>query len=430
VQQEGDLIRKRRFAWAIAAMLFGGSVINYLDRAVLGVVMPQIRRDLVLTNTEYSWVVDAFLIAYMASYILGGRLADRLGYRRMVGLAVSVWSVFGMMHAAVSGLATLACARAGLGLGEAAFYPAAMRGMTAWFTPKDRAKAVGLLLSALSAGTLLAAPVIAWITGRYGWRASFLVTGAAGLFLLPPWMLVHRRIQALWGVDGFSLTGTRVEDEAGGTRLAAVLRARKYWLMLGARGCSDAAWYFYLFWIPGYFQEVRGLSLERVGRLLWIPYFLAGIGALAGAWCSSALIHRGFSLDRGRKTVMLPAAILASLGALSYFVPSDRVAIAVIGAALFGHQAWSSNVHTAISEISPAAHVAVLYGITGAAGTLMGALTQFAIGPMVDRSGYRWVFVGAGLLYLAAAISLLAAGRIEEIRDSRVLPEERSRLLI
>jgi ACS family hexuronate transporter-like MFS transporter len=174
--------------------------------------------------------------------------------------------------------------------------------------------------------------------------------------------------------------------------------------------------------MPGYFQEARGMRLASVGQLLWIPYFAAGLGALVGAWLSSALIHRGYSVDRGRKTVMLPSALLAAMGAGVYFAPGQMLAMAVMAAALFGHQAWSSNLHTAISEISPPAHVAVLYGITGAAGTLMGALSQLIIGPVVDALGYRSVFVGAGLAYVLAVLLMFAAGKIEPIRTRESLP--------
>ena len=260
--------------------------------------------------------------------------------------------------------------------------------------------------------------MVTWITGGYGWRASFVLTGSLGFLLLPPWLLLHRRIRAVYGtVDPSPALGAH--NQAGiGVPLGRVLRTRKYWCALAARGCSDAAWYFYLFWMPGYFQEVRGLRLASVGRLLWIPYFAAGLGALAGAWASSALIHRGYGLDWGRKAVLVPSAALAATGVAVYFVPSHNVAIAIMAVALFGHQSWSSNIHTAISEISPPAHVAVLYGITGAAGTLMGALAQLAIGPAVDAAGYRSVFIGAGLMYVLATLFLFAAGKIEAISFS------------
>ncbi|MFB3828438.1 MAG: MFS transporter [Bryobacteraceae bacterium] len=408
MQPEHELRRQQRAAWSIAAVLFCGSVVNYLDRAVLGVVMPQVRHDLHLTNRQYGWVVNVFLVAYAFSYVLGGRLSDRFGYRRVVACAISTWSLAGVSHALVRGLASLASARAVLGLGEAAFYPAAIAGISAWFPPKDRAKAVGLLLSALSAGTLLTVPIVALITAHYGWRASFLATGAVGFLLIPPWRLLHRRAGEHRSRNG-EVSGSR-------TPLAFVLRTRKYWCTLAARSCSDAAWYFYLFWMPGYFQEARGLSLETVGSLLWIPYLAAGAGSVAGAWLSSALMHRGCSVDRARKSVLAPSALLGASGALSYFVEDYMAAIAIVAVALLGHQSWSSNLHTAISEISPPEHVAVLYGMTGAAGTLMGAATQLLIGPVVDATGYRLVFVGAGLIYIAGVVLLLAAGKIEEIR--------------
>ena len=271
--------------------------------------------------------------------------------------------------------------------------------------------------SALSVGMLVTPPVVAWVTGRYGWRASFVVTGALGFLLIPPWLLLHRRIRQVYGTpDPDPAARLEARDSTGPlVPLERVLRSRKYLCTLAARSCSDGAWYFYLFWMPGFFQEVRGVSLASVGRSLWIPYLAAGIGAVVGAWASSALIHRGWGLDRSRKAVLLPSAVLCALGATAGFVPSYPLALAIFSLALFGHQSWSSNLHTVISEITPPAHVAILYGITGAAGTLMGALAQLVIGPVVDTVGYDWVFVGAGLMYAAAGALLLAAGRIEAV---------------
>ncbi len=412
------LSQEERFAWSIMALLFSGSVINYLDRAVLGVVMPQIRRDLGLSNQQYGWAVDAFLVAYMVSYVAGGRLSDRLGCRRMVTMTTVFWSMAGVAHAFVRGLGTLSLVRALLGLGEAGFYPAAIRAAAGWFAPKDRAKAIGLFLSALSVGTLITPPIVAWVTGRYGWRVSFVVTGSIGFLLLPPWLNLHRRIRCAYGTpdpDPAARSGASHPSEPG-VPLWRVLRTRKYLCALGARSCSDGAWYFYLFWMPGFFQEVRAVSLDLIGRSLWIPYLAAGTGAIAGAWASSELMRRGVSLDRSRKAVLLPSALLCALAASAGFISSYPLALAVFSLALFGHQSWSSNIHTVISEITPPAHVAVLYGITGAAGTLMGALAQVVIGPVVDTVGYDPVFVGAGLIYVVAGALIMAAGRIEQIR--------------
>jgi ACS family hexuronate transporter-like MFS transporter len=101
-------------------------------------------------------------------------------------------------------------------------------------------------------------------------------------------------------------------------------------------------------------------------------------------------------------------------------VHEPSLAIAIIGIALFGHLSWSTNIHTAISDVSPPGHVAILYGITGAAGTLMGAVTQPLIGLVVDlaghETGYNYVFAGVGAAYLLAILLLLSAGRLERIR--------------
>ena len=419
-----NLDQQSRFAWLIVFLLFAGSVLNYMDRSLVSVIMPQVRRDLALTNADFGLAVNAFLVMYAAFYILGGRIADRLGYRGAFALTVAFWSIACMAHALVQGLRSLALCRAILGMGEGGFYPAAMRGAAQWFPPESRAKAVGIILSALCVGSLLTPPLVAWITIHYGWRASFLVIGALGLLLLPPWLLLHRHIHRVCGAGDPTLsekrereTGASAEDELS---LSEVLKTRKYWCVLAARASADAAWYFYLFWIPGYFQDVRRFDLATVGRFLWIPFFCAGVGALTGAWASSALIRRGLGLDRSRKTILFASLSLCVVGASACFAPTAYLALALVSLALFGHQSYGSNIHTVITEITPPRHVAVLYGITGAAGTLLGAAAQLAIGPVIDLFGYKPAFVWAGGMAVLAAIFLLAAGTIERIRRNAV----------
>ena len=419
-----NLDQQSRFAWLIVFLLFAGSVLNYMDRSLVSVIMPQVRRDLALTNADFGLAVNAFLVMYAVFYILGGRIADRLGYRGAFALTVAFWSIACMAHALVQGLRSLALCRALLGIGEGGFYPAAMRGAALWFPPESRAKAVGLILSALCVGSLLTPPLVAWITIHYGWRASFLVIGALGLLLLPPWLLLHKHIHRLLGAGDPTLsekrereTGASAEDELS---LSEVLKTRKYWCVLAARASTDAAWYFYLFWIPGYFQDVRRFDLATVGRFLWIPFFCAGVGALTGAWASSALIRRGLGLDRSRKTILFASLSLCVVGASACFAPAAYLALALVSLALFGHQSYGSNIHTVITEITPPRHIAVLYGITGAAGTLLGAVAQLAIGRVIDLFGYKPAFVWAGGMAVLAAIFLLAAGTIERIRRNAV----------
>jgi ACS family hexuronate transporter-like MFS transporter len=399
-----------RLGWMVVALLFAGSVLNYIDRAALAVVKPLLQSDLGLTNTAYGIAVNSFLAAYTAFYILGGRLADRFGYERMFTVNVIFWSVACALHSLAAGLASLCLMRALLGVGEGGFYPAAMRGASEWFGPENRAKAVGILLCGLSIGSLLTPPLAAWVTVRWGWRATFLLVGLAGLLLIPPWMRLHRRLAAL---------PRAVDPEHALPRetlpLARVLRHRKFIAFLLARAFTDVVWLFYLFWLPGYFQEVRGFDLASTGKLLWIPFLCSDVGALAGAWASSGLVQRGWSVNRSRKTVLLVSASLGVLGALAPAMPGSYAALAIVSVVLFGQLSWSSNIHTTITEIAPREHVAVLYGITGAAGNGLGALAQPLIGYVIDLSGYTPAFVATGCAYVLAIICILSAGPIQPL---------------
>ncbi len=408
------------FAWLVIAVLFMASVISYMDRVALGVVMPQLRRDIGITNADYGLCVNAFLVLYALFYILGGKIADRLGSRRSFLLLVVFSSIAKMAQATVTGLRSLCAFRAVVGVGEGGFYPTAMRGASEWFSHKDRAKAVGILLCGISVGALVTPPIVAWLTMRYSWRAAFLLTGSLGLILAPVWLVLHRRIAQAYGVLD-PAPASKAEEDTGlageqDLTVAQVLKRRKYWCLLGARASSDVVWYFYLFWIPAYFQDVRSFSLAMVGRFLWIPFFASDVGALSGAWISSGLIRRGMGLDWGRKSVLIPSALCGIIGASAAFVPNAFVALALVSIALFGHLSWSSTIQTVITEVTPRRHVGTLYGVTGAAGTLISSLSQPFIGRIIDSRGYNPAFAGAASAYAIALVLLFAAGRIERIR--------------
>ncbi len=402
--------RSLRFAWLLLAVLFGGSVLNYLDRAVLGVLMPQVRHNLSLSNADYGLVVNAFLLLYMVFYILGGHISDWLGSRRSFIFNVIGWSAASMLHALSQGLLSLCAFRALLGAAEGGFYPTAIRSIADWFPLSHRAKAIGILLCGMSIGSFIAPPAVAWVAMRYGWRAAFLVTGALGFFLLIPWLLLQlRKTHPPFAVESAAAL------EPGTPRAVPIshaLRQRKYLFLLGARSITDAIWFFCLFWIPGYFQEARGFNLLQVGRLLWIPYFSGDLGALLGTWGSSALLKRGFSLDISRKSVLIPSALLSLCSVGTFYAHTNWVALLCLSVALFGVFSWAGNVQSAITEVVPQQHVALLYGITGAVGTFLSAISQLFIGRVVDHVGYRPVFVALGIGLPLALVLVFAAGRI------------------
>jgi len=410
----------KRFAWLVISMFFAGGVISYIDRAALGIVMPQIRKDLSLTNTDYAIVVNCFLVSYGAFYILGGWLADRLGLRRAYPTLVICWSVANMLHAFAGSLFGLCLCRALLGMAEGGFFPAAIRGATEWFPSATRAKAIALYFCGSSLGSLLTPPLVAWTALRFGWRGAFITTGGLGLLVVPLWYLLHNKIYHTYGrwdpAPVFSSEEEAKFSAALDVPLRAVLRRSKYWLLLISRALCDSVWFFYIFWMPGYFQEARAFSLHLVGVLLWIPYLTADAGALLGAWISSALVKRGHSISYSLRVVLIGSGFFCMIGSITDFIPNSFAALGFVSLALFGALSYGSSINTAITEVIPRKHVAVLYGVTGAAGTALAAISQPVVGHLVDSIGYKIAFVGSGLAFALALTLLLCAGTIEPIR--------------
>ena len=119
---------------------------------------------------------------------------------------------------------------------------------------------------------------------------------------------------------------------------------------------------------------------------------------------------------QAEKSCWLSPPSWALFGIGTYYVFDQALAIAFISLALFGHFSWASNIHTVITEVIPRQHVAVLYGITGAAGTGLGVISQYIVGQIVDMKGYEIPFIGASTAYVLAIVLVLFAGKIEPMR--------------
>lgn len=415
-------MRLRHLRWWIAGVLMCASVLNYLDRAALGVASAAIKDELHLSASAYAAVINAFLAAYTLSYAGGGWLVDRIGTRRSVILTLCWWSLANMAHAFAGGLRSLMACRFLLGLGEASFYPAALRGIAEWFRPQDRSKPVGMILAGASLGAVLAPLVVApllTIPG-IGWRGAFAITGAAGFLVLPLWLLLYRPPAShplLTDEERALLPQREGGDQAAEERpwsvrrLLALPQAR---LLIAIRALTDAGWYLLLFWLMLYFQKARGFTPADVARYGWIPYATADLGALFGGWLSSLLILRGVTIIRARQRVMWSAALCLPLTLAAFFFPREAVlpALALFSVATFAHMTWGTNLLTLHSDLFPTGSIATMMGITGAAGSLGGILAQQGVGYLVDVTGsYLPVFVATSIGHPVAALVLWLALR-------------------
>ena len=186
------------FRWTICALLFFATTINYVDRQVLSLLAKTLETSIGWNDIEYSNITTAFVAAYAIGLLGTGRLLDKFGTRIGFSVAVTVWSFAAMAHAAATTAFTFGIARAFLGLGEAANFPACIKTVAEWFPKKERATATGIFNSGANIGAITAILMVPFLYHHFGWQAAFLSTGALGFIWLAFWArrrcVLRRRI--------------------------------------------------------------------------------------------------------------------------------------------------------------------------------------------------------------------------------------------
>jgi ACS family hexuronate transporter-like MFS transporter len=414
-----------RLRWGIAFLVAVAIAISYLDRQALPVAIQAIAQDIPVTNEQFSQLQSAFLIAYALMYAGGGKLMDVLGTRLGFTVIMVFWSLACASHGLATSVATLALCRFLLGAGEGGGFPAATRAVAEWFPVRERSTAMGIINAGTAVGMVVAPPLIALVIAAASWRSVFFVTGALGLAWTVWWHRAyfapdrHPRLGDAERQEIQSVMSLGTEADKGLPWLA-LLRFRQTWGVVIAKFLSDAAWYFYLFWLPKYLYDARGFDIKAVATFAWIPPLAAGIGCLVGGALSSYLLRRQLALDHARKIALGASAIVMPL---ILFVPEVPVgwAIALFSVAYFGQQSWSTLVMVLPADIFPRASVGAVAGLVGFGGAMGGVVFGQVVGYLLDHGfGYGLVFALAGSFHVVAfAVICLAIPRIEPLATAR-----------
>ena len=276
--------RRSRLRWAILALLFCATVLNYVDRQTLSILASQVQKDLGINDAGYARIVQYFLIAYTIAYLGAGWVTDRLGARLSLALFLGWWSFANMATGWVRTAGQLGFARLMLGLGEPGVYTAGPKAISEHFPPAERGLAVGIYTAGAMIGATIAPPLIAFLAIGYGWRAAFVATGAAGFVWTVAWLLVYPR----------PTVADRAQREP--VQWREVLRDRSILALAISRLIADPVWYFYLFWFPKYFSDRNTAELHWCrsqasrGWSIWPPTSVASVvagfqvGSSAAAW--------------------------------------------------------------------------------------------------------------------------------------------------
>ncbi len=393
-----------RFRWVIVALLFVSTVINYLDRQNLSILARTIQDDLHIDDMQYSYVVQAFLLAYTVTYVFAGRITDRLGTRLSMACFVIWWSIADMCTSMSRGLLSLGFFRFLLGIGEPGNYTAAPKAVSEWFPPKERGLVIGIYTAGATLGATIAPPLIAFLAAHFHWRAVFLVTGSLGLIWVIPWLAVYRKPEEHPRVSAEELSyiqaGSAPAEEAEHPHpWRAVLSRKETWLLMMGRMLTDPVWYFYLFWFPKYLTDARHLTIVEVGQIAWLVYLAADIGCIFGGWLSGWFIRRGVVPAQSRLYVMAIAAVLLPLSPLISRAPTPLMAVGIASIAAFSHLAWQISLSTIIVDVFPKPLLGTVFGLVAAGSGLGGMLSANLIGRAITYWSYTPVFVVMGFLH-------------------------------
>jgi ACS family hexuronate transporter-like MFS transporter len=425
-------VTERRFGyrWSIVALLFVITTINYVDRQVLSILAPTLQKELGWTEADYGDIVSWFSFVYAFGFLAAGRLLDRIGVKRGFAFAVVTWSLAAISHAFARTTAGFSAARAMLGLGEAANFPGAIKTIAEWFPKKERALATGIFNAGTNTGAIAAALLVPWMAQRWGWRTTFIATGALGFLWLMLWLAVYRAPGTDSRVSATELAhiqGDPAEPVSAPVPWLTLFRYRQTWAVIAGKLLADPIWWFYLYWLPKFLDARYGIKLANVALPLIVVYLLADVGSVTGGWFSSALMKRGWSVNRARKTAMITVALIIVPTAFAPLATSMWTAVVIVGIAAAAHQGWSANIYTLASDMFPKKAVASVAGIGGFAGAMGGVAFQRATGRILQANGndYAPIFIVCGLAYVTAwTIIHLLAPRLEPVQFPTVQPKE------
>jgi ACS family hexuronate transporter-like MFS transporter len=408
--------RTGRYRWAIIALLFFATTVNYIDRTMLGLLAPTLQTELNWNEDDYGNIVTAFQAAYALGFLFMGYVIDRFGPKIGYSIAITIWTIGHVAHGFGGSVASFMAARAVLGIGEAGHFPAVVRASSEWFPQKERAYAIGWVNSGTTIGVILTAPTL-WLFMQafgFGWRETFIYSGAFGVVLLGLWLWLYSNPRESGKVSEGELKWIEHDppekiEKIGWSR---IVRKREAWAFATAKFLTDPVWFLMLFWLPKYFSTTYDVDLKVVLLPMILMYLLSDVGSIAGGWFSSKLIQQGRTPNFARKVTMIMAGLCVLPLLFVTGVSNMWLAVLLIGIALAGHQAFSTNLLSIPPDMFPKRAVGSVIGLGGFAGGIGGMIMAKSTGLVLDatQGNYTIIFAICTTVYFlaVAAIHLLS----------------------
>ncbi len=397
-----------KFRWVICALLFFATLINYMDRQMLGILKPHLAQVFHWSEQDYGNIVAAFQAAYAVGQALSGPFIEWIGTKSAYACSIVFWSLAAMAHALARSAPGFGTARFALGLGESGNFPAAIETVAEWFPQRERSVATGIFNTGSSIGVIVAPVLVPWLVLQFGWRTAFVVLGASGFVWLLFWSVLYDppgRSRWLKPEERAYIQGGKREPAAEKMPWRKVLQYRQTWAYAAAGGLVGPVWWFYLFWLPDFFNKQFGLNLRAFGPPLVVVYTVASFGSIAGGGLSGWLLHRGWPLNAARKTALLVCACGTVPVIFTTHTRHLWLATALFALAAAAHQGWAATMYTVVADIFPKRAVGSVVGLGGAFASAASMGFSWFVGHILQHTGlYHEILLLCGCTYVATSL--------------------------
>ncbi|MGF6597138.1 ACS family D-galactonate transporter-like MFS transporter [Paraburkholderia sp. GAS448] len=424
-------MRRSNARYGILALLAIGTMINYLDRTILGIAAPQLTKELGISAAVMGVIFSMFSWSYVLAQIPGGLFLDRFGSKVTYFLSMTFWSLCTLAQGLVHGIGGLVAFRLGLGVSEAPCFPTNSRVVATWFPQSERAMATGTYTVGEYIGLAFFSPFLFALMGAFGWRSLFYVVGAVGIVFGAIWWMFYREpldhkganaAELAYIEEGGGLTHANKESgqkKKSGFEWRTIGRLLKHRQLTGiclGQFAGNSTLVFFLTWFPTYLATERHMGWLKIGFFAIMPFIAASVGVMFGGTFSDWLLRRGVSPNVARKLPIIAGLLLASTIILANYVDSNVAVIVILSVAFFA-QGMAALGWTLVSDIAPDGLLGVTGGIFNFAANLAGIVTPLVVGFIVSATGS---FVGAlvfiGVVALIGALSyIFIVGDIKRI---------------
>lgn len=421
--QEGDSAPTagHRRAWLVLGLLLLLLVVNFADKAVVGLAGVDMKKELGLSSSQFGLLTSLFFLPFVVGGVLGGALTRRFKAHWILFVMAVMWVASLLPLAWQVSFGVVVASRMVLGFAEGPTTALAMYVAHSWFPAAKRALPSSIVVSGAALGPVIAAPTLTWVITNYSWHMAFGALAAVGAFAAALWLLAGREGPETVGA-GHGGAASKLPERLPLRRVfgtGTVIGIMALFFVAYANTSVKVGW------LPLYLREGLGYSAGTAGNLVSLPYLGGAVAVILVGWISGRMTKRGMS-NRVTRGVLGASLVLASGVTTVAFAGMDagplQMVLIVLGSSL--NAAGFGATFAAISDVSPVGQRGVVLGVITAFYSLAGVIAPLVMGRLVDVSSDAADGYGSGFLILGVVMivgSLLALVLVNPDRDAAKL---------